>query len=104
MTRSCIFLVTLVVVAWIFTATADTVTAQAGAATAQDAASTDDSLVSEQTLFDFRRLLMVGFSMVFLLLIGYLMLSHRKNAALAEDLAFLRKRIESLESPLTPVG
>lgn len=99
MIRSLALLLVTAIGVWLFiaTTTADPVAAQADA-DQPTAEAAQDSLVSEQTLFDFRRLLMVGFSMVFLLMVGYLVLSHRKNATLAEDLAFLRKRIDSLES------
>ena len=111
MTRSSMLMMLLTVLAWILTAitTAETSVAQSetqgpsktqgsSAKTESEAEPAADQLVSERTLFDFRRMLMLAFSVVFVLIVGYLVLSHRKNAALAEDVAFLRKRIDSLES------
>ncbi len=52
--------------------------------------------VTGEELTDFRDKLMLGFSLVFLLITGYLVVSHRKNAELGDEIAFLRARIEEL--------
>ena len=105
MTRSSMLMMLLTVLAWILmtittveTSVAQSETQDSSAKTESESEPAADQLVSERTLFDFRRMLMLAFSVVFVLIVGYLVLSHRKNAALAEDVAFLRKRIDRLES------
>ncbi|MEM7164366.1 MAG: hypothetical protein AAF581_02825 [Planctomycetota bacterium] len=67
---------------------------------AQDEAGGDAPTVAGtatvEELTDFRSYLMFGFSLVFVLIIGYLVVSQRRNAALAEEAEFLKKRIDEL--------
>ena len=46
---------------------------------------------------DFRPEVLLGFSSVFVLIIIYLILSHRRNSALREDVEFLKSRVQNLD-------
>lgn len=63
---------------------------------AADAAAAEPATYTTVTA-DFRTKLMIGFGMVFVLIITYLMASHRKNAGLREEAEFLKQRLQSLE-------
>lgn len=46
---------------------------------------------------DFRGKIMLGYSAVFVLIIGYLIYSHRRNAGLADEADFLKRRLDDLQ-------
>ncbi|MGE3166061.1 MAG: hypothetical protein AB7O52_14235 [Planctomycetota bacterium] len=47
---------------------------------------------------DFRARIMLGYSAVFICLIGYLVYSHRRNAELAAEAEFIKQRLEGLRA------
>ena len=47
---------------------------------------------------DFRPVVMLGFSVVFALMVTYMIVSHRKNASISEDVDLLKSRLKHLDS------
>ena len=49
----------------------------------------------EARVNDYRSEVMLGFSAVFVLIVAYLIASYRRNAALKEDVEFLKSRLQN---------
>ena len=53
--------------------------------------------LTREVIADFRGKLMIGFSFVFICIIGYLVVSHRRNAQLKDEIEFLKGRVDALD-------
>ena len=53
--------------------------------------------LNRDVIADFRGKLMIGFSCVFVLIVGYLVVSHRRNAQLKDEIEFLKGRVDALD-------
>ena len=55
-------------------------------------------LAQGEAEFDFRHPVMVAYTVVFVFIVAYLVASYLKNSKLQEEVGFLKRRVEELES------
>ena len=63
------------------------------------AAQAEDSTQSGTASEDFRGPVVLGYFLVFLLIVIYLLASQRKNAHLGDEIDFLKRRVDELNEP-----
>ena len=63
------------------------------------AAQADEPTQSGAASEDFRGPVVLGYFLVFALIVTYLVLSQRKNAHLGDEIDFLKRRVDELNEP-----